>query len=563
MTCATGRAAGVLLAALVVSASVVNAQARRSSPTPPSGPRAVAIRAELADVLLQSRQYDDAAREYRALLRNDPRNRAYRLNLARALAWGQRFEEAEAELRVLSAQQRGSAAIASLLLTVRQAMLPSAEVAAKWAAEHPGSPDYRRMLARALARDGRREEAVAQYDTLIAQQRMADLFLERAYINVERRNHSAAEADLNAAIAARPSAEAFVMLADLRRWRGDLGSAHALYTRARQLSPSSAAVAAGFSQLARDERPAAAFLPQVSDGPGWQSASTATTDNLGALLTTVAARRGFEHGPIDGSAGVKLLRLTDRRTVSDKAMGYGADVALAGEATHRELFARARASVGFVNNPQADAVPDASFILAAWVRAWGVALEASTAPAYPSLVTLASFLPQDDGSLLTERSATVSIAGPIQSLDIAARRQVSAFSDGNARSSIEGFARYPLAPQLSLLYAGNSIAFAQPSTQYWDPARYVSQAIGAEYALRSARGLSTALRVLPGLAWANERSLTRPDSIVYRRGSLLSAGAELGYRGETWELTTVFGYSRGRAGDYERYDGRIQARYAP
>ncbi|HEU4997148.1 MAG TPA: tetratricopeptide repeat protein [Gemmatimonadaceae bacterium] len=563
MTWTTRHATGALLAALVVSAGVANAQARRSSPAPAAGPRSVAIRAELADVLLQSRQYDDAAREYRALLRNDPRNRSYRMNLARALAWGQRFEEAEAELRVLSVQQPGSASIASLLLTVRQAMSPSAEIAATWAAERPGSPDYRRILARALARDGRHEEAVAQYDTLIAQQRTAGLFLERAYINIERRNHAAAESDLNAAIATRPNAEALVLLADLRRWRGDLGSAHALYTRAHQLSPNSAAVAAGFAQLARDERPAAAFLPQVSDGPGWQTASTATTDNLGALLTTVAARRGFEHGPIGGSAGAKLLRLTDRTAVADKALGYGADVALAGEATHRELFARARASVGFVNNPQADAVPDASFTLAAWVRAWGAALEASTGPAYPSLVTLASFLPQDDGSLLTERSATISIAGPIQRLDIAARRQVSAFSDGNARSSLEAFARYPIVPQVSLLYAGSSIAFAQPSTQYWDPARYVSHSIGAEYAVRSTRGLSAALRILPGLAWANERPLSGPDSIVQRRGSLLSAGAEFGYRGESWELTTVFGYSRGRAGDYERYDGRIQARYAP
>ena len=35
----------------------------------PADTRATAIRAELAEVLLQSRQYDDAAREYRALLR--------------------------------------------------------------------------------------------------------------------------------------------------------------------------------------------------------------------------------------------------------------------------------------------------------------------------------------------------------------------------------------------------------------------------------------------------------------------------------------------------------------
>src|SRR5262245_49053209 len=100
--------------------SVAAAQARRAT----SGGRTIAIREELAQVLLQSRQYDAAAREYRALLGKQPSNRSYRLNLARALAWGERFAEAEHELRTLAAQQPRSATVDSLLLSVRAALEP-------------------------------------------------------------------------------------------------------------------------------------------------------------------------------------------------------------------------------------------------------------------------------------------------------------------------------------------------------------------------------------------------------------------------------------------------------
>ena len=163
---------------------------------PLAGGRATAIRAELAQVLLQSRQYDDAAREYRALLQHSPSNRSYRLNLARALAWGERFPEAEAELRILAAQQPGNPTVDALQISVRKALSPPAYQAARWLAERPGSPEYRRILARALARDGRTAEAFAHYDTLLAQRRAADLLLERAYVHLQRRNHANAETDL-------------------------------------------------------------------------------------------------------------------------------------------------------------------------------------------------------------------------------------------------------------------------------------------------------------------------------------------------------------------------------
>lgn len=128
----------------------------------------VAVRAELAAVLLQSKKYDDAAREYRALLARDDSNTEYRLGLARALAWGDHPREAEIELRALQAKRVQPATVDSLLKAVRDAMEPRAAEAATWVAERRDYAPYRLAYARAAARERYTYIASAQYDTLIA-----------------------------------------------------------------------------------------------------------------------------------------------------------------------------------------------------------------------------------------------------------------------------------------------------------------------------------------------------------------------------------------------------------
>jgi len=73
------------------------------------------VRAELASVLMQSKRYAEAEREYRALLAGDPSNFNYRLGLARALAWGDRPRDAERELRTLQRQRPQDGSIETLL----------------------------------------------------------------------------------------------------------------------------------------------------------------------------------------------------------------------------------------------------------------------------------------------------------------------------------------------------------------------------------------------------------------------------------------------------------------
>src|SRR5689334_11477834 len=101
---------------LSVSATVGAQQPRR---TTRSSSGTIAVRAELATVLLQSGRYEEAAREFRLLLARDPNNFEYRLGLAHALAWGDRPREAEQELTQLIARRPGTPGLDSLLRSVR------------------------------------------------------------------------------------------------------------------------------------------------------------------------------------------------------------------------------------------------------------------------------------------------------------------------------------------------------------------------------------------------------------------------------------------------------------
>src|SRR4051812_20747345 len=127
----------------------------------------IGVRAELAAVLLQSERYDEAAREYRALLAREPSSFDYRLGLAHALAWGNHPREAERELVQLIAKRPGASGLDSLLRTVRDAFDPRAIDAAQWVASDPLYSPYRLALARALAREKMYQLAIVHFDTLL------------------------------------------------------------------------------------------------------------------------------------------------------------------------------------------------------------------------------------------------------------------------------------------------------------------------------------------------------------------------------------------------------------
>jgi tetratricopeptide (TPR) repeat protein len=558
------RAMMAAIAALQLVPLVPHAlQAQRSSARRLASSRAMTIRAEMAGVLLQSKRYDEAAREYATLLALDPDNRAYRLGLARSLAWGERPRDAERQLVVLLHDRPGDATVESLLYAVRADINPASREAAEWLAERPASVMYRRILARALTREGRTGDALAHYDTLLRARPTQDLFVERAQAHVARRDFAAAEGDVHASIALGATPEAYVLLGDLHRWRGDLRTARNWYVRARVLAPDSSDVVAGFARLSRDERPPVAFMPDVSEPDGWETATTTASDNLGVNLTTLSVRKGLRPRlGFDMSGGIKALRLTDRAPdIGGAEDGYGADLAISRETTHRQFHARVRARAGFIVHPSMDLAPEGAISLAAFAGAWGVGAELTTSPAYPSLVTLASMLPLADGTQLREQSSGISAAGPFGKVDLAGRYQSASLSDGNTRSALQAYARVPARRPLAFVYSASSLSYEQTSLLYWSPERYVAHSGGVEYALRRVRGLSFVARALPGVAWTTERDST--GARVDRNAMQLSGGVEASYRTPRWEIGGGLSYGRGRAGGYERFDAMLRARFLP
>ena len=525
--------------------------------------RALAIRAEMAAVLLQSKRYDEAAREYRVLLAHNPRNYGHRLNLARALMWGNHPREAERELMVLITQRGREPQLETMLLSARQQLRPTSDEAAAWLRDRPQSLDYRRMLARSLARERKSGEALAQFDTLIALRPSPDHFLERAYVHMERRDFDAAGRDVGASIQLGASGAAYVLRGDLYRAHGDYSSARNAYWQARRLT-ADVDLAGAMARLARDERPPVGLLPDVhGDAPGWRAATTTTGDNLGVNLTAASVRRGTWLAGFDASAGAKARRLAGP-SVNPLSNGgaFGGDVAVSRDGTHGRMYGRVRGRMGFLAHPAGDVIPEGGLAAVGFIDAWGFGFDLDVGPAYTELLTVDAFLPSPvNGEQLRQQSSTLAFAGPLGVVDIGASREHTALSDGNTRTTVHGLARLPVQPHVSLLYSGSAQSFAQASASYWSPQTYMSHGIGAELSVRRARGVSASLRILPGVAAATNHPTD--DEVVSVTAFQLTAGGSLAYRGTAWEIGAGASYGQGRAGEYQRFDGSIYMSYAP
>ena len=631
---------------LCLSATIGAQQPRR---TTRSSSGAIAVRAELATVLLQSGRYDEAAREFRALLAREPNNFDYRLGLAHALAWGDRPREAERELLQLIAKRPNTPGLDSLLRRAREAYDPRAVDAAQWVATEPTYAPYRVALARALAREhlfslaiahydtlltrpglGRVPDrgtllreiadvyvsagdraggaerlrasladapadsalrhalatmladvrnlaaARAQYDTLIQLSPSAPLLRERGQLRLSLGDRAGAESDLWASVGLQPSGEAYLLLGDLYRERGDYRGARSMYFAARQGAPADVrlAVSGALAQMDREERPAM-LAPLVGDDPGWRLTEDAAADNLGVAYSALALRRTVAVAAATRiSLGAEWRQLAERTAARHvDATGVGANVGGWQEVAYGPALARLELQGGAVYHQLGGTLGVAHGALAVWLYAWQVDLELARAPAYPSLFSAEALVPLDGGQPLIERDAAVTLGGPAGPLDVGLSVQRSLLSDGNRRLTIDSYLRYPLGGNLYALYAGTGLGFAQRSTVYWDPSRYSAQAVGVEYSVQRARGLSFAARVLPSYATSDEAPIlpaVAPGDPEFVRGPMtrrsalqLGASADVGYRVHGWEAAGAVSYGRGRAGDYQRVGASITIRMAP
>ena len=597
---------------LCISATLGAQQPRR---TTQSSSGTVAVRAELATVLLQSGRYDEAAREFRVLLAREPGNFQYRLGLAHALAWGDRPREAEHELVQLMAKRPGTPGLDSLLRAVREAYDPRAVDAAQWVAAEPTYAPYRLALARALAREhlfslaiahydtlltrpgasrvpnrdtllremadvyvraGNLTAALAKYDTLIQLSPSATLLLDRAQLRLSLGDRAGAESDLWSSVRLQPSGEAYLLLGDLYRERGDYRGARSMYVAARQgaQAPVRLAVSGALAQLVREERPAM-LAPLVGDDPGWRLTEDAAADNLGVAYSALALRRTVAVAPTTRiSLGAEWRQLAERTAARRvDATGLGANVGGWQEVAYGPALARLELQGGAIYHELAGTMGVAQGALAVWLYAWQIDVELSRAPAYSSLFSAEALVPLDGGEPLVERDASATIGGPAGPLDVGISVQRSLLSDGNRRLTIDSYLRYPLGGNLYALYSGTGLGFTQRSTVYWDPSRYSSQSAGVEYSVRRARGVSFAARVLPSYATSDESPIlpaSTPGDPAFIRGPMtrrsalqLGASGDIGYRVHGWEAATAVSYGRGRAGDYQRVGASITIRMVP
>ena len=600
----------------------------------PAEARSLAIRAELAEVLLQSQRYSEAAREYGRLVAADSTNTKYRLGLAQSLAWGGKYREAERELKTLAVTRPRDAAVDTLLRSVRQSMQPRSREAAEWVREQPRYTPYRFALARALVRERQHRAALVQYDSLLmlgttpallremseayraaddlsggltllrsavtrtpsdtavrrtyaallveardldaalAQSdtilllgRSPSAFLERARINIARTDLEAAITDLSASIASGPTAEAYLTLGDIHRWRGEYATARTFYSQARALSPTSREVAARFGQLARDERPAVTFGRRIDVQPGWRTDATHASDKVGTQYSTVSAHRGFTAPFLFlGNAGVEIRHLRERlpSTGNAQTTGYAAEAALARGASYGALYGELSGMGGVVHHPGAGSRAFGAVAITGRYYAWAVTAEVAGGPAYTSLLTTAFLTPSDEGPWLTERTVTGSLAGPIAEVDAGISIRRSEFNDGNQRTALQAYGRYPISRRLAAVYSGSTVSFANRSQHYWDPSSHMTNTLGIQVAERRLRGLSYSASILPGVAYAEDTPYLRApvsDLDGSRLRPQISAAGEISYRADRWEVSAAYGW--GRLASYQRSDARIGLRFVP
>jgi tetratricopeptide (TPR) repeat protein len=425
----------------------------------------------------------------------------------------------------------------------------------EFVARAPADTGYRLALIDLLVEDRQYAAAIAQSDTVLSYGRTPSVLVSRARIDIARDDLGAADRDLLEALAAKPSPQAYLLLGDTYRWRGEYGKARGSYEYARTMR-GGRPVTEAFAQLARDERSVLTFEPPSAAEDGWQSTATADGDNGGVHYSTVDFRRGFEFGAgFVGSAGLEVRQLREESATSHGAAGsYATEVGVSREGIAGAFYGRAGATAGFVAQQLAQTVPTGSLALTGRYYAWSGSAELSANPAYPSLRTLASVIPLGQGSKpLTETGAAFSLAGPLGPANLAFGLHRVSISDANQRTEKEAYARLPLNPALSVVYWGSSIAFARPSAMYWSPQDYTSNLLGLELAARQLRGWSVLMRVLPGIASTTDMPFIHSaiaDTSAQQQRFQISTGGELAYRRPGWE--TGIGFDWGRVASYTR-----------
>ena len=511
--------------------------------------------------------YDPTVAESRNWVEEAPAYAPYRLAYARALAKEGLSPEAAEQFDILVAGDGTPALLLEAAAAHGSARdsLGAAALLGRAVDLAPQDDTLRLEYARALAWSGDSQRAIAQYDVLIAHHATAALLLARGELYVWRGENGRGAADLRRSVATAPSYEGFALLGDVARWEGRFDESRAMYLRALALVPNDPRVTLALAELRARQTLYVASIGRADEG--WNAETAYTDDNTGFLFLSAGMSTGVavDDQTIVG-VGVEQRRIAQRSAVAreKRVDGFAADLRVQRRfGTHITLSATA----GLARHAR---VRDIGFggIAVDWERGRvSGTMSLGTGPVYGSLMSLATLAPSGampNGSVgpIVGRTASASVSMPVGKASLTVSGERLELSDGNARNLVSAAVRLPLASNVAALYDGSVMGFARSSDLYWDPHRYTSQAVGIEVTGQPARGLSVAVRALPGLAQSEEPIAGTGGNaaalLSSRRVFEISTGGELRYHVGRWDASAAAGYGRGREGNYQTLNGSIR-----
>ncbi|UCC47361.1 MAG: tetratricopeptide repeat protein [Gemmatimonadota bacterium] len=526
---------------------------------------------EYAQTATWGARYELAVQLYARLVELDPDDASLRLEWARVLYWSDQPELAAEVLDGLPAGHAGPG-FDSLRAAI-VAALPPPDTATLSLLER----------ARGLALAGDVASALAIYRLLMSEGlaadslllEMADVFEYRAnapdsalsYLRAYLARHpdgnevrlrmaqrlawsgrlAEAEADAEAILRVQPeNAEAWALLGELRRWRGDRAGAVEAYQRSLDLTPDEATAAEGLAALRAQVD--AELSAQGSIGPASGFEYFADSDEFSLARWRAGWTAGVPR--TRGGVEVALERLEGFELTGEQDGLTAAAARAVGERWWLEGGLHTTATLGaWVPESGAQAQPIIGLVLAA--PSWGGAsyrFEYRREPAYRETATLeaaAAELRVDVAGLETYRPIA-------ERWDLSARARVARFSgvgDANLRGDAALGVFFRPDARWILGFESRGLTFGDPAPRpgrrlYWDPNWSWENTLLVAWRGAPAPGWELEARTTPGLAWLDEHELD--PTVVFVFGATLDAR----YRVGVWTLQGRAGFSQSRAGGY-------------
>jgi hypothetical protein len=426
-----------------------------------------------------------------------------------------------------------------------------------WMRNHPTDAEIGLDLARLRARAGDWQGSIAQYSSLIEQNRSAPLLFERGQTWLWSGDARRGEADLLASEKMSPRAETQRQLGDHYRWQGEFAKSAAWYKRAMRSAPGDTGVRNSMRELDRaiDAR---LLNPGELAGSDFGSGVQVISDNAGFDLYALRLSQAFGLGTssvLTLSGEMRSATQMSLAGIESQLDAYGFDLAMSSRVGASKLTA----SVGMLDHGDDEPIVRGAVIADGFMGGARVRASVRRTPAYE--VLWAPRMLGASGSPATALQAQGNVSLPFGTrAELFAMGELLTVSDDNTRTAFQLALRRRVAGSLSLVYSGGLMSYDQQTALYYSPARYVSQALGLELARYREQGLSFALRATPGYAWIREPAGTADSTTLDLTAFQFSTGMELGYRRGAWDLLLSTGLSSGREGGYRSQNAVLYLR---